>query len=219
MTELRNKFRPRRRPMLRYNLSQFSCGRRCYVVNATSEAVAEAAAGEAPFDLETIFRAQYERIARIIARVVRDRARAEELAVEVFLKLGRNRQAQGEKTEGWLYRVAIRMGLDELRRQSRRTRYERLLGQVRGTPTPEEIHCATEEQEKVRLVLRVIDSRHAELLLLRSQGLSYGEVAAALDLNPGSIGTLLRRAQQVFRKEYLKRYGKEWRNGHKLLGG
>jgi RNA polymerase sigma-70 factor (ECF subfamily) len=164
---------------------------------------------EARFDLETIFRTQYERIGRVIARVVGDPARAEELAVEVFLKLWRNRQAQDGNTEGWLYRAAVRVGLDELRRQTRQTRYERLLGFVRGVPTPEEILAATEEQEKVRLVLSVIAPRQAELLLLRSYGLTYDEVASALDLHPASVGTLLSRAQQAFRKEYIKRYGRE----------
>lgn len=166
-------------------------------------------ANEAGFDLETIFRAQYERIARVIARVIRDPARAEELAVEVFLKLGRNRQAQGEKAEGWLYRTAVRMSLNELRGQTRRTRYERLPGFVRRPPTPEEIRATTEEQERVRWVLSVIEERQAELLLLRSDGLSYDEVASALDLNPASVGTLLSRAQHAFRKEYVKRYGEE----------
>jgi len=178
-------------------------------VNAPGEAVAGMKAGEGPFELEAIFRAQYERVARVIARVIRDPARAEELAVEVFLKLWRNRQAQGEKAEGWLYRTAVRTGLNELRGQKRRTRYERLLGFAGGAPTPEEIRAASEEQERVRWVLAVIQPRQAELLLLRSQGLSYEEVAAALDLNPASIGTLLSRAQQAFRKEYSKRYGEE----------
>src|SRR5258706_12709947 len=132
-------------------------------------------ANEVPFDLETIFCAQYERITRVIARVVRDRARAEELAVEVFLKLWRNQQAQGDKAEGWLYRAAVRVGLDELRRQTRRTRYERLLGFARAAPTPEEIHAATEEQDRVRLALAVIEPRQAELLRLASHGLSYSE--------------------------------------------
>ena len=101
------------------------------------------------------------------------------------------------------------MGLDELRRQTRRSRYERLLGFVRAAVTPEEIRAATEEQERVRLVLGLIEPRQAELLLLRSHGLSYDEVASALDRNPASIGTLLSRAQQAFRKEYIKRYGEE----------
>jgi RNA polymerase sigma-70 factor (ECF subfamily) len=193
----------------RSNLSQIRLGRRSCVVSAQSEVVAEMTAHETGFDLEAIFRAQYGRIARVIARVVRDHARAEELAVEVFLKLWRNEQAQGDNAEGWLYRVAVRAGLDELRRQARRARYESLIGFVRGTPTPEEIHTATEEQERVRLVLGAVEPRQAELLLLRSDGLSYEEVASALELNPASVGTLLSRAQRAFREEYIKRYGEE----------
>jgi RNA polymerase sigma-70 factor, ECF subfamily len=178
-------------------------------VSAMGEVVAESKTTEAGFDLETVFCAQYERIARTIARVVRDRARAEELAVEVFLKLSRNRQAQGENTAGWLYRVAVRMALDELRREARRNRYEHLLGLVQKTPTPEDTRAATEERDRVRLVLSVIPRRHAELLVLRSQDFSYNEMATALDRNPASIGTLLSRAQQVFRKEYTQRYGEQ----------
>ena len=189
-------------------LSQFRLGKRYNFVDASSEAVAELNSHEGRFDLETIFHAQYERIARVIARVIRDPARAEELAVEVFLKWSRNPRAQGENAQGWLYRTAVRAGLDELRRQTRRSRYEHLLGFVRASPTPEEIRSAKEEQEQVRLVLSVITPRQAELLLLRSHGLSYEELASTLDLNPASVGTLLSRAQDAFRKEYLKRYGK-----------
>ena len=191
------------------NLSQISFHERSYSVDAPSEPSAESRNQAIQFDIEATFRAQYERVARVIARVVRDPARAEELAVEVFLKLWRNKQAQGDRTQGWLYRAAVRMGLDELRRQTRRTRYERLLGFGNGVRTPEDIRRTTEEQERVRLVLGVINRRHAELLLLRSDDFSYDEVASALDLNPASIGTLLSRAQQAFRKEYIKRYGEQ----------
>jgi RNA polymerase sigma-70 factor, ECF subfamily len=195
-------------------VSQTALGRRYVDVNASdlriaSEAVSSTGTGEAPFDFEATFRSQYERIARVIRRVVHDPARAEELAVEVFLKLWRSPKAQGEKAEAWLYRSAVRRGLDELRRRTRRTRYESLFGFVRAVRNPEEIRAATEEREKVRWVLAAIGPRQAELLFLRSQDLSYDELASALDLNPASIGTLLSRAQQAFRKEYIKRYGEQ----------
>ncbi|HEX8817089.1 MAG TPA: sigma-70 family RNA polymerase sigma factor [Terriglobales bacterium] len=176
-------------------------------MSASDEALAEVKAAQTEFDLGAVFRSQYARIARIIGRVVRDSARAEELAVEVFLKLSRSPRAQRENTEAWLYRVAVRTGLDELRRSARRSRYEHLVSFVRGTPTPEEILAANQEQERVRRVLCLISPRQAELLLLRSQGLTYDEVAAALKRNPASIGTLLSRAQDSFRKEYIKLYG------------
>src|SRR5438067_12151755 len=84
--------------------------------------------------LDAIFRAHYERIARVIGRVVHDQARAEELAVEVFLKWWRNPQAQGDNAEGWLYRASVREALDELRRQTRRSRFERLFSFIRESP-------------------------------------------------------------------------------------
>jgi RNA polymerase sigma-70 factor (ECF subfamily) len=182
------------------------------VVDVPNEVVVEMNLNEVRVDLETIFHAQYGRMARVIAGIIRDPARAEELAVEVFLKWSRNPKAQGENAEGWLYRTAVRTGLDELRRQTRRSRYESVLGFVRGSPSPHELFAAQEERERVRLVLSLIDPRQAELVLLRSHGLSYEELASTLNLNPVSIGTFLSRAQQAFRKEYLERYGKG-RNG------
>jgi RNA polymerase sigma-70 factor (ECF subfamily) len=56
-------------------------------------------------------------------------------------------------------------------------------------------------------VLAALATRQAELLLLRGDGLSYQDIAETLELNPASVGTLLSRAQQAFRKEYVKRYG------------
>ena len=138
-------------------------------MSATSEIVAEIKANQAPFDLEAVFRAQYGRMARVMGKVMHDPARAEELAVEVFLRLSRTPRAQGEKAEGWLYRTAVRIGLDELRREARRNRYERLAGWFRGVPTPEEIRAVGEERERVRMVLSVMKRRRSELLLLRSE--------------------------------------------------
>src|SRR4051812_10221322 len=160
-----------------------------------------------PFDFEAFFHAHYDRIARAVARVVGDSARAEDLAVEAFWKLWQNPQAHGENAGGWLYRTAIRMGLNDLRRNARRNRYESQSEIGSGTLTPEEAHAAAEEREHVRLVLAALDERQAELLVLRSSGLSYEEVAVAADVNPASVGTLISRAQQAFRKEYLKQYG------------
>lgn len=182
------------------------------IVSTRTEPIADMNTPDASFDLETAFRTHYDRVTLVIGRVVGDRGRAEELAVEVFLKLWRSREAQGEQMTGWLYRTAVREGLDELRRRNRRARYEGLLNVFlsRSPPaTPEDIRIADEQQEKVRLVLTRIEPRQAELLMLRSNGFSYEEVASIARLNPASVGTLLSRAQQAFRKEYIKEYGQE----------
>jgi RNA polymerase sigma factor (sigma-70 family) len=168
-------------------------------------------AEEKALDIEALFRMHYARISRLIGRVVRDRGRAEELAVEVFLKLWRHGR-EIDRVEGWLCRVAARTAIDEIRRRARRARYERLLAWMdaeKAPATPEELHRSNEQQERVRTVLGAVTARQAELLLLRGSGFSYGELAIALGVNPASVGVLLSRAQEAFRKEYVKRYGEE----------
>lgn len=188
-------------------LSQSKGEHRLYNVNAPSKAI-EAAGLDDAFDFEAFFHVHYERIARAIVQVVRDPARAEEIAAETFWKFWRNsKAAQGGQAFGWLYRTAVRMAIDELRKEARRIRNESSQTIRQPARTPEEAHAAAEERDRVRLVLASLDSRQAELLLLRNNDLSYAEVAAVLDLNPSSVGTLISRAQQAFRKEYVTKYG------------
>jgi RNA polymerase sigma-70 factor (ECF subfamily) len=168
----------------------------------------DAEAPPATFDFEVVFREDYAPVTRLITRIVRDRGRAEELAVETFWRLWRTPSSHGDSARGWLRRTAVRLAIDELRRRARRERLDRLwpFGRVR---TPDELFLTTEEQGRVRAVLAAMPRRDAELLLLRSDDMPYEELAATLSINPASIGTLLSRARQTFRKEYVKRYGEQ----------
>ncbi len=157
---------------------------------------------------ESVFHRHYESVARAIARIVRDTARAEEIAAETFWKFWRNpKVSESGYAAGWLYKTAIRMALDDLKKEARRLRRESRQANPLPAQTPEQVHEVSEERTRVRLVLASLDPRQAELLLLRNNDLSYAEVAAALDLNPASVGTLISRAQQAFRKEYVNQYG------------
>ena len=157
--------------------------------------------------LETIFAAHYRRVARTIAFVIGDCGRAEELAVEVFLRWSRDRSPKLSNSEPWIYRTAANIAIDELRKQARLRRITQVLGRFRSPPTPEEIHSTNQERDRVRAVLGRMHARDAELLILRVQGFAYAELAEALTLNPASVGTLLRRAEESFRKEYTAKYG------------
>ena len=167
----------------------------------------EAGLADAPFDFEDLFRAQYGRVTSVIARVVQDPGRAEELAVDAFLKLWSTPAAHGPGASAWVLRTALRLGIDELRRATRRARYAPLLRLVRHVPTPEDHAASGEERRRVLRALGAIRREYAALLLLRSHGCSYDELAATLDLRATSVGTLLRRARQAFRKEYIRRHG------------
>jgi RNA polymerase sigma factor (sigma-70 family) len=58
-----------------------------------------------------------------------------------------------------------------------------------------------ESRREVRRALSRLPQRTAALLMLRYSGLSYAEVATALGMKVGNVGTLLRRAEEALRKE------------------
>ena len=176
-------------------------------MNAQPDAVPGTESGDGSFDFDAVFQSYYPRLARVIARLTGDPGRAEELAVEALWKLWRSPEAQGENAGGWLYRTAVRLGLNELRGASRRARHESQADLPGGFPDPEQARAAAEERRQVREVLAALDPRQAALLVLRASDLRYQELASALELNAASVGTFLSRAQQAFRKEYIKRYG------------
>jgi RNA polymerase sigma-70 factor, ECF subfamily len=175
-------------------------------VPGVSEAVLESEPVET--GLEAVFLDQYGRLARLISSITRDPGRAEELAVEVFLKWSASGPSRTSEATGWLHRTAVRMALDELRRRTRRERLDRWFQMIRHPLTPEEIQLANDRQSRVADVLSKMKRREAEILLLRADGMSYEALAKALSLSPTSIGTVLSRAQDAFRKEYIRRYGK-----------
>jgi RNA polymerase sigma-70 factor (ECF subfamily) len=160
----------------------------------------------APF--ETIFCEHYPRIVAVLERVLGDRAEAEEAAMDVFSKLYQQPLSPGQDHNfgGWLYRTATRLGLDRLRSARRRRQYEEAAGPELAagsrSPSPLDGVLRAETCREVRGALSRLKPAQAELLLLRSSGLSYKELAEALGVKATSIGTLLARAEAEFEKQY-----------------
>src|ERR1700685_1050970 len=162
---------------------------------------------EATGDLETLFNTYYGRLARLLYRVTGDMGRAEEVAAEAFWRLHHKPPPAKTNFEGWLYRTGLRLALDHVKKESRRVRYEALACFFGFTATPEQALQQMEERERVRQALTALKPEQVALLTLPSEGFSYANMATALNLNPASVGTLLARAEQAFRKEYVNRYG------------
>ncbi|MCX7668548.1 MAG: hypothetical protein N2439_00555, partial [Anaerolineae bacterium] len=59
-----------------------------------------------------------------------------------------------------------------------------------------------DERIAVRRALARLPQKQAQLLLLRYAGLSYRELADAMEMAPGSVGTLLARAEAAFEQAY-----------------
>ncbi len=163
-----------------------------------------------------LFETHWDAVVRLVARLVGDADQAVDLAQEVFVQLYRNPpEADDAPLRAWLYRVAINRGYNALRSERRRRRREAaaardpITGGAEGASadTLAEAANRAEERDAVRRVLLQLPARQRECLLLRAEGLSYAEIAAALGIAPGSIGTILARAERAFKQAYLAQRG------------
>ena len=152
-------------------------------------------------DLETVFRSEYPRVVAIAARVLGSRDQADDVAQEVFLSFGRSSVPAAE-AGGWLTVAATHTALNLLRSGRRRSAREEIAEEGPSVvPDVADVVITREERSSVRAALARLPHKQAAALVLRHSGLSYGEVAAALDLSPGSVGTTVRRAETVLLKE------------------
>lgn len=160
-------------------------------------------------EFECLFMEHYERVFRILIRMTGNRGQAEELANEVFWRLSAKPEAWllGNDVGPWLYRAAVNAGIDAFRAASKRVRYEdsavRETNRCLAEEDPLDAFLRQENRIRVQRVLSVMKPERARILLLRSCGASYRELAAALQVSAASVGTLLNRAEDDFRQRYL----------------
>jgi|GEM_PF-264614 len=152
---------------------------------------------------EDLFLRHYAPVYRVAYGVVGNSQEAEDLAQETFTVLYRQppRLDDARALGAWLYRVAVNRAYNALRAEQRAQR--RLEWAVpEHEHDPQDEYLRREERERVQAALAQLPERTAKLLLLRHAGLAYAEIAAVLQVAPGSIGTLLVRAERAFAQTY-----------------
>jgi RNA polymerase sigma-70 factor (ECF subfamily) len=163
--------------------------------------------------LETLLEQHWRRLVGVLTSLVGDQAEAEDLALETFWRLYQRPPAgqDSDRLGGWLYRVGTRLGYNALRSRRRRERYEATALQQYLTSDealdPSGQVEAAEQAWRVRQVLAEMKPRLAQALVLRYSGFAYDEIASALELSPGSVGTILARAE----RDFLQRFTQKWR--------
>lgn len=151
-------------------------------------------------DLESVFRRDYRMVVGVAGRVLGSREQAEDVAQEVFLSFGRTTVPAAE-ARGWLSVAAAHTALNALRSGRRRALREARDEHDTVVADVAETVITAEERRQVRTALARLPRTQAVALVLRHSGLSYAEVATALNLSPGSVGTTVRRAESALRKE------------------
>lgn len=152
---------------------------------------------------EVLFQRWSGPLLRYLERMLRDTAAAEELLQEAFLRVHRARDhyAPEARFSTWLYRIATNLALNELRRPGRREPHHSS-DEEGATPLPasgpavDEVVDARRRGARVERELEALPERQrAALWLAAVEGLSYAEVASALDVSEKAVKALVHRAR------------------------
>lgn len=152
-------------------------------------------------NFERLFAQEYRRVVSIAYRITADPAEAEDVAQEVFIRCGRSRMRDSGRLQAWLYTAAVHLALNVVRARRRRALREVRYAAPQRAADPAEILERSERGAAVCAALLRLNRRDAEMLALRYGGLSYREIAAALNIETAQIGTRLARAERAFKRE------------------
>lgn len=151
-----------------------------------------------------LYRRHYDAIFRYCAHRLFDRATAEDVTSEVFLKMVENFHCfRGTEAQirNWLYKIATNTVNNHLRRMNRRNR---LLRAARERANSQAVDCE-ESAEKLALLkdaLLALKPRYQTIITLRFfENLKLTEIAEVLSSSPGTVRSQLARALAILRSK------------------
>ena len=180
----------------------------------TVEELARAAAKGNTLAFEELVRLHEKKVYALALRMCGNSEDAADVAQEAFLSAWRGlpsfRGEAGFST--WLYRLTSNAAIDQLRKGKRQREEASLddgdlpLDVPDRQPGPQEAAESAELQRAVADGLRELSEDHRQILLLREyQGLSYDEIAQALEVDLGTVKSRISRARRALRKILLER--------------
>jgi len=152
--------------------------------------------------VEDLFARHQNEIFAYLVRMLRDPELAADLTQDAFVKAYKAYDSlqKPENARAWLYQIAHRVALDDLRRR-RIVRFIPLVGEARNT-TPSAEHMVMEANlsgELQRALERIPERQRSALLLAELHDLTGVELAAALGVSHVAARALLTRARESLR--------------------
>jgi len=153
--------------------------------------------------VETLFGRHHDEIYAFLVRMLRDPDLAADLTQDTFVKAYRAYDAlqAPDNARAWLYQIANRVALDELRRR-RIVRFLPFTGQSAGT-APSAEHLVMDARlsgELQRALERIPERQRAALVLAELHELTGLELASALGVSHDAARALLTRARESLRQ-------------------
>ena len=157
------------------------------------------------------------RLVRLLEHMVGRRELADDLAQEVFLRVYRSRRryVPGAKFATWLFTIATNVASNALRNRSRHPEItlagsesgplgarplDRLV-QASSSAMPARRIDKAELRDVVRMAVESLSERQRLAVLLNKfEGMSYTNVAKAMELSPQAVKSLLSRARENLRQ-------------------
>ncbi|GAB3244935.1 RNA polymerase sigma-70 factor [Hymenobacter seoulensis] len=165
--------------------------------------LAKLQASDAEAFMEALFRAFYRPLGNLVFRVVQDRAVAEDLVQDVLLNVWKNRATLRITTtyQAYLYRAALNAGLRHAARHKRQVAWDEVRLPDPGRNTTEEQVHGQEAEAAVAAALATLPPQcRAVFLLSRQEGLSYQQIAEALEVAPKTVENQMGKALRLLRK-------------------
>jgi RNA polymerase sigma-70 factor (ECF subfamily) len=156
-----------------------------------------------PEQFERFYSESRGRIYNLAARVVGDPDDAADITQEVFLRaFAHPPDARGQQDPGpWLYRVAMNVCYDHLRRRSARATTP--LDDAGEIAAVGDGFAESEMTQAVEAALGSLNVRYRTALVLKDlHGLETGEVAEAMGVSPATARVLLHRSRSAFRSAF-----------------
>ncbi|MGH2712430.1 MAG: RNA polymerase sigma factor, partial [Thermoleophilaceae bacterium] len=165
---------------------------------------------------EELYRRYQPRIAAYVRRMVRDSARAEDVAQDAFFSALRRIRATDSEIafKPWIFEIARNAAIDHWRRSSRAEEVSvdadeqlRPSDRVRlvGAAGPDSALVDKERLDHLRGAFDELSDVHTRILVMRElEGLSYREIAERLDLTRASVESALFRARRRLESEYAQ---------------
>ena len=150
---------------------------------------------------EVLYRSLYPLVVRTVYLVVLDRAIAQEICHEAFLRLWQHRNRLGARANerAWLMRVAINLAIDHRRSLLAALRHR---GNDAPALDPATAALARIEREEMRHALRRLRRRDRALLALRfEQDLSFPEIGRIFGRPEATVKTWVHRALDRLQRE------------------
>jgi RNA polymerase sigma-70 factor (ECF subfamily) len=154
---------------------------------------------------DALFERWAGRVLRFVERMVREPAVAEDLVQETFLRVwrARGRYEPEARFSTWLFTIAGNAARNELRRPFRAVAHDSLDAEpgekpelAADGPASDELLDARRTGHGLEAALAALPARQREALWLRAvEGLSYAEVALALETSEASVKALIHRAR------------------------